>query len=102
MGGLRGLAAEIIEQAIALRSDRLSDLGRLGDPLDQLLRLVAGQQAFPEPVDHLAVERLGERALDRRAGQGLLYCLFDDRPLEHAGDRALGRLALDRPDYRLL
>ena len=42
------LAADVAQQADALRGDRRPDLGRLGDPLDQLLGLVGGQQPLPD------------------------------------------------------
>ena len=52
--------------------DRGPDLGRLGDPLDQHLRLVAGEDLLPDPIGDLAVDRPLDRLLelllvDRRA-----------------------------------
>ena len=90
------------DQADALRGDRLADLGRLGDPLDQLLGLVGGEQPIPGVVDQLGVERLDRGALDRRAREGALERLLGGVGLEHADDRALDRRALERPDDRLL
>ncbi len=90
------------EQADALGADRRPHLGRLGDPLDQLLGLLAGEQAAPDLVDQLAVQRLEQRVLDRVALERALHRLFDHRPLQHPGHRPLDRLAFDRGDDRLL
>ncbi len=95
-------AADVLEQADPLGADRGPQLGRLGDPLDQLLGLLAGQQPAPDLVDQLAVHRLDHRPLDRVALERPLDRLLDHRALEHAGDRPLDRLALDRADDRLL
>ena len=95
-------AADVLDQAHALGADRGADLGRLGDPLDQLLGLVAGQQPFPDLVDELGVHRLQQRLLDGVALQRALDRLLDDRAFEDPGHRPLDRLALDRGDDRLL
>ena len=55
------------QQADALGGDRGPDLGRLGDPLDQLLDLVRREQLLPDAVDELGVEHIGRDPLDRRA-----------------------------------
>ncbi len=95
-------AADVLEQAGALGADRGPHLRRLGDPLDQLLGLLAGQQPAPDLVDQFAVHRLQQRSLDRLALQRPLHRLLDDRPLQHPRHRPLDRLALDRGDDRLL
>ena len=101
-GQLADRAADVLEQADALGADRGPHLGRLGDPLDQLLGLLAGQQPAPDLVDQLAVHRLEQRPLDRVALQRPLHRLFDDRALQNPRHRPLDRLALDRGDDRLL
>ena len=95
-------AADVLDQARALGADRGPHLGRLGDPLDQLLRLLAGQQPAPDLVDQLAVHRLEQRPLDRLALKCPLHRLFDDRAFQHPRHRPLDRLALNRGDDRLL
>ena len=95
-------AADVLEQADALGADRRPDLGRLGDPLDQLLGLLAGQQPLPDLVDQFAVHRLDQSTLDGVALEGSLDRVFDDRPVEDAGHRPLDRFAFDRGDDRLL
>ncbi len=80
------LRADVVDQAERPGSrDRLADLWRLGDTFDQFLNLVAGQQALPDAVDHLAVDRPVDGALDGGALQGL-------------GDRPLRGRALERTD----
>ena len=86
----------------ALRRDRGADLGSLGDPLDELLRLIAGQQPAPDLVDQLAVERLDQGLLHRLALQGSLDRLLDGGALQDPAQRPLDRLALQRGDDRLL
>ena len=68
-----------LDQADALGADRGPHLGRAGDPLDQLLGLLAGQQPAPDLVDQLAVHRLEHRPLDRVALERPLHRLFDHR-----------------------
>ena len=77
-GELAGAAADVLEQADALRGDRRSDLGRLGDALDQLLGL-------------LALQHLGPYALGGRASQDLVGRLLGGVALEGAVERALRR-----------
>ena len=96
------LAADVAEQADALGGDRGAHLGRLGDPLDQLLGLLRGEQAAPDLVDQLRVEGLDQRLLHRGAVERALHGLLDHRPFEHPGDRPLDRLRFDRGDDRLL
>ncbi len=95
-------AADVLDQAGALGADRRPHLRRLGDPLDQLLGLIGGEQAPPDLVDQLAVHRLQQRPLDGLALQRPLHRLFDDRAFDHPRHRPLDRLALDRRDDRLL
>ncbi len=96
------LAADVLQQAEALLGDRSPDLRRLGDALDELLRLVAFQQPVPDLVDQRAVERVDRRPLHRRAREQPLDRLLDGRPFEHPDQRALDRRALERADDRLL
>ena len=64
------LTAEVLEQPDALRGQRGPDLGRLGDPLDQLLRPRRSRAAGPRPCRRAsAVERVDERPLDLWAGE---------------------------------
>ena len=86
-GDLRHLGSDVVDQPGALHRDRLTDLGGLGDPLDQLLGLVAGEQPLPDAVDHLAVDHLVERPLHGLA-------------LQRLGDRPLGGRALERAQDR--
>ena len=76
--------------------DRRAQLRRLGDPLDQLLHLVGGEQPIPDAVDELGVEDLHRRALDRRARERALERVLGRVGLEHADDRPLDRRALER------
>ncbi len=101
-GHVADRVADVLDEADALGADRGAQLGRLGDPLDQALRLVAGQQAPPDLVDHLAVERLDQRLLHRVALQRAAGRFLDQRPLQDPHQGALDRLALDRGDHRLL
>jgi hypothetical protein len=78
-------------------------VSRLSDPLDQHLRLRAGQELGPYPVGDLAVERLGDGLRHLLAGQGLLESTPDGVLLdEHAHDRPLDSRAPQRADDRLL
>ena len=101
-GDLADLAPDVAQQADALRGDRGPELGRLGDPLDQLLRLVRSQQPVPDVVDQLGVKHLDSRPLDGRARQGALEGVLRRLALEHADDRPLDRRALERAHDRLL
>ena len=56
-GGPRDLAAEVGDQADALGGERHADLRCLGDPLDEHLRLVAGEDVLPDAIGDLAVDR---------------------------------------------
>src|ERR1700679_1402869 len=96
------LPADVAEQADALRGLRLAHLGRVGDPLDQLLGLLRGEEATPDLVDQLAVEGLDQCLLDRGTVQRALHGLVDHRAFEHPGERPLHRLAFERGDDRLL
>ena len=101
-GDRADLAADVAQQPDALRGDRGPELGRLGDPLDQLLRLVRSQQSVPDVVDQLGVEHLDSRPLDGRARQGALERVLRRLALEHADDRPLDGGALERAHDRLL
>ena len=96
------LATQVTDQPDALRRDRRPNLGRLGDPLDQLLDLVGSEQPIPGMVDELGIERPCCGPFDRRAGERPLERLLGRFGLEHAEDRALDRRALERPHDRLL
>ena len=76
----RDLAAEVGDQSDALRGDRDPDLGRLGDPLDEHLRLVAGEDVLPDAVGDLAVDRPADR---------LLEPLLVERVLDGVGEPAV-------------
>ncbi len=95
-------AADVLDQPHPLGADRRPHLGRLGDPLDQLLGLLGGQQPPPDLVDQLAVHRLQQRPLDGVALQRPLHGLFDNRALQDPRHRPLDRLAFDRGNDRLL
>ena len=101
-GDLADLAPDVAQQADALRGDRGPELGRLGDPLDQLLRLVGVQQVIPDLIDELGVEHLHHGALHRGAGQGSLQRVLRRLTLEHTDDRPLDGGALERAHDRLL
>jgi hypothetical protein len=58
---------DVLEQPGALRRDRLADLRRLGDSLDEPLRLVAREQPLPRLVDRFALERAFHGPVDDRA-----------------------------------
>ena len=79
-----------------------ANLGGLRDPLDQLLGLVASEDALPELVDELAVDRLRHRTLDGRAVECAAHRLLDRGALQDADDRTLDGRALQRRDDRLL
>ena len=96
------LTAEVLDQPDALGGDRVADLGGIGDPLDQLLHLVAREQLVPDLVDQLRVDGVGERPLELRAGEHATDRALGRRALEHPDQRALDRLALERADDRLL
>ncbi len=100
--GVADRVADVLDEADALGADRGPQLGRLGDPLDQPLRLLAGQQPPPDLVDHLAVQRVDHGPLHRLALQRPVHGLLDQRPLQDPHQGALDRLAFDRRDHRLL
>ncbi len=102
VGEARHLAADVGDQPDPLGGDRGPHLGRLGDPLDQLLGLITRQQPSPDLVDQLAVQRLDHRLLQRLALQGALHRLLHRGTFQDPGQRPLHRLALDRRDDRLL
>src|ERR1044072_4888722 len=64
--------------------------------LDRPVRLLAGKQPTPDLVNHLAVDRLDQRALDRLALQRAVDRLLDQRSLQDADEGALHGLAFDR------
>ena len=89
------LPGDVLHQPHALSGHRRSDLGSLRDPLDQLLSLVAGQQALPDGVDQLAVEGVDQRPLDRWTVERSLHGLLHGGALKHPHQRPLDRGALD-------
>ena len=99
---LAKLAAEVLDQADALGRHRRPHLGRLGDPLDQPLRLVARQEPGPQVVELLAVERPGQRLLDGGLSQRPRQRLLELRPLQDPHQRPLHGGALGGAHQRLL
>ena len=99
---LPDLAPDVVQEPDALGGDCGAHLGRLGDPLDELLRLVAREQPLPHCVDELAVEGVDQRPLDRRAVERAAHRLLDGRPLEDSHESTLDSRALHGADDRLL
>ena len=99
---ISNLAADVVQQPDALRRDRSAHLGCGGDPFDQFLRLVGGEQPIPHVIDQLRIEDLDRSALGRRARERPLERLLRRIGFEHANDRALDRGALERAHDRLL
>ena len=65
VGDPADLPTDVADQPDALRRDRRPDLGRLGDPLDQLLDLLRSEQPIPGMVDDVGIERPCRGPLDR-------------------------------------
>ena len=101
-GGPRDLAAEVGDQPDALRGERHADLRRLGDPLDQHLRLVAGEDVLPDAIGDLAVDRPPDRLLEPLLVERVLDGVGEPAVLDQAGDRPLDGGALEGADDRLL
>ncbi len=126
LGETRQAHADVGDQARALSGDRGSNLRRLGDSLDQHLRLVGGEHLLPrlrrglgsehlpdDPGDLLGAEIGGEclildgtvdRASHRRALQRTEDCLLDglvDRRVDASGmGDALGTAGAGREQTR--
>ena len=96
------LAAQVLDQARALGGNRRPNLGRLCDPLDQALGLVARQEPGPEVVELLAVQRPCQSLLDGRLSERSGHRLLELRPFQDPDEGALHGGTLGRPHDRLL
>src|SRR5205823_271442 len=101
-GDAAELAPEVLDQAGPLGRHRGADLGRLGDPFDELLRLIACQEPLPEAIEELAVQPTRERSLGGWSPESSGHGVLELRPLQDAHQRSLERRALGRAYDRLL
>ena len=102
IGDLTDAAADVLDQADALRGDRCAHFGSLRDALDQPLHLIGGQQLVPDAIDQLGIEHLDRCTLHGGAGQRALEGILRRVALEHANDRPFHRRALERAHDRFL